>query len=132
MIIIGCFFNNFILYKLDRTAVNIISSNPDLEILDKVSCYGKLNGNGNGTQFFGAFLVYAKSKTAMESVVNEMLLHFEIADFAQQDNNEIHVKYLEHRNLQFTFTDDMHDSYYIIYYFNSRHPLSNKFDLLGY
>ena len=53
--------NCFISSKLMNSFQSTIEQNTDIEIIDEQSTYGKLNGNGNGINYFGAVLVKSES-----------------------------------------------------------------------
>ncbi|MEK4347513.1 hypothetical protein [Paenibacillus sp. FSL P4-0184] len=59
------FINNYIAYSIKKDLVEV--SLPDkTELIDDLSSAGKLIGNGNGMQFFGAILI--KSELTLEEL----------------------------------------------------------------
>ncbi|MGO4376442.1 hypothetical protein AB4Z21_37950, partial [Paenibacillus sp. MCAF20] len=59
------FMNNYVAYSVKKELTRV--SLPDkTELVDSISSAGKLVGNGNGMQFFGAILI--KSELALEEL----------------------------------------------------------------
>lgn len=126
-----CNLNRILLHQMMNKLENVVMA--DFYIIDKASVYGKLNGNGNGIQFFGAVLVEGESEESISTIVADLSGQYEEVGYAKQHNSEIKVKYLEHRTLQFSFSSFLENKqYYIIYFFNSQNPYSWPFDLAGH
>ncbi len=109
-----------------------ISEHSQTPVCETKSVYGKLNGNGNGIQYFGACLVKAESAEALEAVASELEQKFEYVGFWQQEDDDIESKYLEHRSLEYDTHISDGEKYFTICFFNSQHPNSCHFDLAGH
>ena len=126
--VLVCFVAVFIPLSNDRAAENIAkqleSSVPaDTVIIESVSKAGKLTGNGNGMQYFGAVLIKSG------------LTHDELSDFysgavvKKQTSQKIEV--IEHVSLSFETVIDG-DNYYVVYKFgDSSLPFANL-DIRGH
>lgn len=123
--------NRILLYQMMHTLESTVTT--EFRIIDKASIYGKLNGNGNGIQFFGAVLIEGESEESISTIVKELSDQYEEVSYTKQHNSEIKVKHLEHRTLQFSFSSfSENKQYFIIYFFNSQNPYSWPFDLAGH
>lgn len=100
------------------------------EYMESVHLAGKLTGNGNGMQYFGAILV--KSDLTMD----------ELAEYYQNFNNdsqeysvdrqmEKEIQAIEHGTLSFK-TDIQGDNYYIVYSWGDNNNFASEFDLRGH
>ena len=81
----------------------------------------------------GTVLIADVPEEEIRQIVDELSGKYEVADYAKQEGNEIHLKYLEHRQPRFSqpsFAEDK--EYYIIYFFESQHPLAWSLDLAGH
>ena len=104
-----------------------------VELLEVESVCGKLNGNGNGMNYFGAALVAADSVEDMDTLVAELEGDFDTVAYTVLEDNQIDVPELQHRRL--TFNDTVlqkGETYYCIYFYVHEHPASNIFDIRGY
>ena len=111
--VLVCFVAVFIPLSNDRTAENIAkqleSSSPaDTVIIESVSKAGKLTGNGNGMQYFGAVLI----KSGLTP--DELSDFYSDAIVKKQTSQKIEV--IEHVSLSFETVIDG-DNYYIVYKF---------------
>lgn len=111
---------------------NIISMYADADIIEAKSVYGKLNGNGNGIQYFGSVLIHKDSIKDVDSLVEELDLQFEIVEYCVQDERDISSKYLEHKTLKYDSPIDANSEYISIIFFNSKHPDSDFLDIAGH
>ncbi|WP_339290161.1 hypothetical protein [Paenibacillus sp. FSL E2-0201] len=126
------FINNYIAYSTKKNLMEL--SLPDkTERVDALSSAGKLMGNGNGMQFFGAILI--KSEQTLEQL-NNFYAKYRENDWSyivekQVSNN---IAFIEHRDLKFKAlkADEKLVNYYIVYTWgSSNYPLSDL-DIRGH
>lgn len=117
---------------LMRDFSQIIAKHSQLEIVQAKSTYGKLNGNGNGIQYFGAVLVKKSSVADLETLMSELDEKFEAVECKNQESSKIESKYLEHKTLSYAASDFDGMEYLSICFFNSNHQNSDYFDILGH
>ena len=100
------------------------------ELIEAISQTGKLTGNGNGMQYFGAILI--KSELSLEELEtyysdyrsNEWEYLVEIQEGQS-------IKVIEHEALQ--FSEEIEDSgYYIVYSWGSGNSLLKELDIRGH
>lgn len=128
-----CSINAINLRLMQQEMLSIIKQSEDVTILDDACVYGKLNGNGNGINYYGAALITSESEAALEELVKTLDDRFEIAGYDLQNGKQVESKYLEHRSLSFAYNDFLGgQKYYIVYFYNSQSNLSNPFDLAGH
>ena len=126
--VLVCFVAVFIPLSNDRAAENIAkqleSSVPaDTVIIESVSKSGKLTGNGNGMQYFGAVLI----KSGLTP--DELSDFYSDAIVKKQTSQKIEVA--EHGQMSFETVIDG-DNYYIVYMFgNSSSPFA-ELDIRGH
>ena len=126
--VLVCFVAVFIPLSNDRAAENIAkqleSSVPaDTVIIESVSKAGKLTGNGNGMQYFGAVLIKS------DLTPDELSDFYSGAVVKKQTSQKIEV--IEHVSLSFKTVIDG-DNYYIVYKFgDSSLPFANL-DIRGH
>jgi len=131
--IVFCAWNSILLLSMHTQARTAIRQNAGVQLLDSASCYGKLNGNGNGISYFGAYLIAVDSDAQLESIVNSLSGQFETVTFEAQTGQAVQSKYLANRKLQFDFDGFQEGkTYYALCWHKSHHPLSNELDLLGH
>ncbi len=99
-----------------------------IEIVETVSEYGKLNGNGNGINYFGAVLVKVDDPNVLDTLVS-LNKDFDVMDYYKQEKREIDLNYAEHAHLSF---ENFGDEYYVVWFYESEHPHSNLFDVKGH
>ncbi len=99
-----------------------------IEIVETVSEYGKLNGNGNGINYFGAVLVKVDDPDALDTLVS-LNKDFDVMDYYKQEKREIDLNYAEHAHLSF---ENLGNDYYVVWFYESEHPHSNLFDVKGH
>ena len=99
-----------------------------IEIIETVSDYGKLNGNGNGINFFGAVLVKAEDPAVLDALVS-LNKDFDVMDYYKQEKREIDLDYAENAHLSF---ENLSPDYYVVWFYQSEHPHSNLFDVKGH
>jgi len=100
------------------------------EYIESAYLAGKLVGNGNGMQYFGAILV--KSELSLEEL-NEYYKDRAQNDWefivAKQAGNNIAV--IEHGELSFQ-SDIVSDGYYIVYSWGNSNNIFSELDLRGH
>ena len=121
--------NNHTAYKVEK-ALCEIPLPEETELIESLSQAGKLTGNGNGMQYFGAILI--KSELSLEELDayysdyrrNEWEYLVEI-----QEGPSIDV--IEHGELQ--FSEEIKGSgYYIVYSWGSGDSLLQELDIRGH
>ena len=121
--------NNHTAYKVEK-ALCEIPLPEETELIESLSQAGKLTGNGNGMQYFGAILI--KSELSLEELDayysdyrrNEWEYLVEI-----QEGQSIDV--IEHGELQ--FSEEIKGSgYYIVYSWGSGNSLLKELDMRGH
>ena len=121
--------NNYTAYKVER-ALCEIPLPEEAELIESLSQAGKLTGNGNGMQYFGAILV--RSDLSLEELdayysgyrSNEWECLVET-----QEGKSIEV--IDHETLQ--FSEEIKGSgYYIVYSWGSRKSLLDELDIRGH
>ena len=135
MALIGIFicFNDILSGSMTRSFRREIKQSTAVQLIETVSVCGKLNGNGNGMNYFGAALVTSDTAEDVDALVAELEEKFENVGSTLQEGTQVNVSYLEHSTLFFdeaAFQDDQ--AYYCIYYYVHEHPYSNIFDIRGY
>ncbi len=126
--VLVCFVAVFIPLSNDRTAENIAkqleSSVPaDTVIIESVSKAGKLTGNGNGMQYFGAMLIKS------ELTLDELSAFYSVAVVKKQTSQKIEV--VEHEQMSFETVIDG-DDYYIVYMFDGSSSFFANLDIRGH
>ena len=118
--------NNYTAYKVERVLCDI-SLPEEAELIESLSQAGKLTGNGNGMQYFGAILI--RSELSLEELDayysdyrrNEWEYLVEI-----QKGQSIEV--IDHGGLQ--FSEEIKGSgYYIVYSWGSGDSLLQELDM---
>ena len=104
----------------------------DVKIIETKSTYGKLVGNGNGIEYFGAVLVERDSVPNIDAILQDLNLQFESVEVLDQENQIIRSKYLEHRSLKYETEIPDGARYITICFFNSTHPNSDLLDIAGH
>ena len=123
------FINNNIAYKVEKKLCE--TPLPEkTELIESISRAGKLTGNGNGMQYFGAILI--RSDLSLEELdayysgyrSNEWECLVET-----QEGQSIEV--FDHETLQ--FSEEIKDSgYYILYSWGSGNSLLEELDIRGH
>ena len=122
-------YNNYCAYNVEK----MLCETPlpeQTELIEAISQTGKLTGNGNGMQYFGAILI--KSELSLEELEtyysdyrsNEWEYLVEIQEGQS-------IKVIEHKALQ--FSEEIEDSgYYIVYSWGSGNSLLKELDIRGH
>ena len=135
MALVGVFiyFNDILSGNMTRSFRREIKQSTSVQLIETVAAYGKLNGNGNGMNYFGAALVTADNAEDVDTLVAELEKKFDTVGSTLQEGTQVNVSYLEHSTLFFdeaAFQDDQ--TYYCIYYYVHEHPYSNILDIRGH
>lgn len=130
-VIILTSWNPTILRGLVNDLESEIESAEGIELIETQSAYGKLNGNGNGFNYFGAALVKTDDPALLDELIKKLDTSFEIAGYTSQTGTKIENKYLDRPDLYYE-TEPDGDGYYTVYFFNSSHPRTNPLDPNGY
>ena len=119
-------YNNYCAYNVEK----MLCETPlpeQTELIEAISQTGKLTGNGNGMQYFGAILI--KSELSLEELD---------AYYSEYRSNEWEylvegqsVEMLEHGGLQFS-EEIKGNSYYIVYSWGSGNSLLRELDIRGH
>ena len=121
------YWNSFILRGLVSDFKSELRAAEGIEIVETVSDYGKLNGNGNGINYFGAVLVKVEGPDVLDTLVS-LNKDFDVMDYYKQENREIDLNYAEHAHLSF----ENHGDYYVVWFYQGEHPMSNPLDIKGH
>ena len=110
----------------------IVSEHVGSAIVEEQSVYGKLNGNGNGIQYFGAVLVRKDAVEDVDALLAELDETFEIVECIEQNESTIVSRHLQHRTLTYDTPIASENMYISICFYNSKHPKSSLWDLAGH
>ncbi len=134
LFILSLFVNhNFLInQKLTRNFENIIKTQSEIEIIQSKSVYGKLNGNGNGINYFGTVLVKSDSEEKLKELLPLLDEKYEIVGYVVQSGTVVNNKLIEHVNLEYDESLSKGETYYSIYYFNASNKYSYPFDIRGH
>lgn len=100
------------------------------EFIESIYEAGKLVGNGNGMQYFGAILI--KSQLSLEEL-KEYYSKFADNDWTCVVENQINTDVaIRDGRLPLTFKTDIDgDNYYIVYSWGNNNTIFHEFDLRG-
>ena len=118
------FINNNIAYKVEKELCE--TPLPEkTELIESISRAGKLTGNGNGMQYFGAILIQSElSLKELDDRSNEWEYLVEI-----QEGQSIDV--IDNETLN--FGKEINDAgYYIVYSWESENSLLKELDIRGH
>ena len=122
-------YNNYCAYNVEK----MLCETPlpeQTELIEAISQTGKLTGNGNGMQYFGAILI--KSELSLEELdayySDYRSSEWEYLVEVQKGQS---VEMLEHGGLQ--FSEEINgNSYYIVYSWESGNSLLGELDIRGH
>jgi len=101
----------------------------ELEIIDSKSACGKISGNGNGMEFYGAVLVKAECEEDVEELVSSIDDDYNKVGYYIQADKQIDASPIDgHIFLEYESFPNDGKTYYTVYYFTS-HKLSTEFDI---
>ena len=121
-------WNSMLLRGLVSDLKSELRAATGIEIIETVSDYGKLNGNGNGINFFGAVLVKAENPDVLDTLVS-LNKDFEVLDYYKQEKREIDLKQAQRAHLSF---ENLSPDYYVVWFYESAHPHTNPLDIKGH
>ena len=121
-------WNSMLLRGLVSDLKSELRAAKGIEIVETVSDYGKLNGNGNGINYFGAVLVKAENPDVLDTLVS-LNKDFDVMNYYKQENREINLNYAEHAHLSF---ENLSPDYYVVWFYQSSHPHANLLDIKGH
>ena len=100
------------------------------EFIESIYKAGKLVGNGNGMQYFGAILI--KSELSLDEL-KEYYLAFADSEWEFIVENQVNtdVRTIEHAKLTFK-TDIDGNNYYIVYSWGNNNTIFHEFDIRGH
>ena len=102
----------------------------DTEWIESVYKAGKLVGNGNGMQYFGAILI--KSELSLEEL-QEYYSEFAESEWECIVENQIDTEIRIGAHPRLTFQSDIEgDHYYIVYSWGENHTIFHVLDLRGH
>lgn len=100
----------------------------DTKLVETVYKAGKLVGNGNGMQYFGAILI--RSELSLEEL-QEHYSNSAKRECVVENQRESDIAVIEHGKLTFQ-TNIEGDDYYIVYAWGDQVSFFNEFDLRGH
>ena len=100
------------------------------EFIESIYKAGKLVGNGNGMQYFGAILI--KSELSLDEL-KEYYLEFADNEWKciVENQTDTEVEIIEHTNLTFK-TDIEGNDYYIVYSWGDNNTIFHELDIRGH
>lgn len=121
--------NNYTAYKVEK-ALCEIPLPEETKLIESLSQAGKLTGNGNGMQYFGAILIRSElSLEELDAYYSDYRSNEWEYLVETQEGQPIEV--IDHRRLQ--FTEEIKDSgYYIVYSWGSGNSLLEELDIRGH
>jgi len=121
--------NSVISWKLMQDFKSEIKDCEELEIIDSKSACGKISGNGNGMEFYGAVLVKAECEEDVEELVSSIDDDYNKVGYYIQADKQIDASPIDgHIFLEYESFPNDGKTYYTVYYFTS-HKLSTEFDI---
>lgn len=129
-LIIGSPIKNNLEAKKVANAIKECALPERTELLDTVSAAGKLVGNGNGMQYFGAILI--KSELSLEELKEYYgkLASDEFQNIVEKQETGT-IDFIEHADLSFDADGD-YENTYIVYSWGDYSGLASEFDLRGH
>lgn len=125
----GHLYNNALLSGMEHDLTDTVSKG-NVEMIESRSVCGKLNGNGNGMDFFAAVLVTG-TELEVQAVVAALAQAYGDVGYLSQSEAKITVKYLEHESLSYSHKDYTDGEYYTVYIYDSDLP-AFPMDLRGH
>lgn len=121
-------YNNYCAHKVEK----VLCETPlpeQTELIEAISQTGKLTGNGNGMQYFGAILI--RSELSLEEL-NTYYSDYRSNewDYLVEVQEGRSVEVIDHGTLQ--FSEEIKDSgYYIVYSWGNENSLLKELDIRG-
>jgi len=123
--------NMRILSNLLEDFSDTISEKTQAKLVESKGVYGKLNGNGNGIDYFGAVLLNKADVADLDALLVLLEEDFEIVGVLEQKSQKVESNHLQHRSLSYK-TPIAEDSQYLTVYFYTHHPDSDLRDPAGH
>lgn len=123
-------WNNFMLKGFETDFEKAVQDE-GYEILETQSVYGKLNGNGNGINYFSAVLIKA-DEDEVKALVQGLETEFEVAKYYKQEDGKIATIQNELGRLKYETALNENETYYTVYVFESGIKGSNLLDPKGH
>jgi len=123
------FINNYIAHKVEKSLCE--TPLPEkTELIEPISQAGKLTGNGNGMQYFGAILI--RSELSLEEL-DDYYSDYRSNEWEYivdvQEGQSVEV--IDHVMLQ--FSAEINDSgYYLVYSWGSANSMLEELDIRGH
>lgn len=129
-LIIGSPIKNDMEAKKVANAIKECALPERTQLLDTVSAAGKLVGNGNGMQYFGAILI--KSELSLDELKEYYgkLASDEFHNIVEKQESNT-IDFIEHEPLSFDAECDYEDTY-IVYSWGNYSGIASEFDLRGH
>ena len=134
MVISTPIINNTIASNIEKTLKK--TPLPDAtELCDSVNIAGKITGNGNGMQYFGAILI---KSSLSEEALDDYYSKYREDEYSYliepQTDAEISKRVNDHGGITFPYLNnvDKYDDYYIVYTWGSSNYAFSDFDLRGH
>lgn len=100
------------------------------ELVEVQSTAGKLVGNGNGMQYFGAILIKSELSLATLEAYYTGYANGEWECIVEKQSDKA-IRVIEHGNLNFE-TEINSEDFYIVYSWGNNDSIFNEFDLRGH
>lgn len=123
--------NEHILSNKVDDFTDIVSQYATDPIVETKSTYGKLNGCGNGIDFFGAVLVKKDAVPDMDALLARLKESFYVVEVLDQTDKHIVTKHLEHEKLNYDTAISEADGYITICFLTSD-PNASLLDIAGH
>lgn len=121
--------NNHIASEVAKDIVSVPLPE-DTQLIERKSLAGKLVGNGNGMQYFGAVLI--KSSLSLEEVKQHYASHTDNDwTYCVEKQQSSRIDVIEHSVLSFD-TAVEGEGFYIVYSWGSSKGIFNNFDIRGH
>ena len=119
--------NDFSAKNVKKSLVEIALPD-DTQMVESISKAGKLVGNGNGMQYFGAILIKS------EKTLDELFDYYsqKLAGVVVKEQKSQTIECVEHAQLSFTTNITDTDKYYIVYLFGNGISPFSELDIRGY
>ncbi len=125
--------NKYLLEDMIERLTTAIEEAQSVELIEVQSVYGKLNGNGNGIQYYGTVLVKTSSEDNVKEIVESLSDQYEELNYCIQESGAVQSKYLEHVTVEYEYSlMESEEEYYSIYFYVSHHENSNLLDIDGH
>lgn len=129
VLIAAPFVNDHMAKKTAKELADLPLPN-NTELIESVYKAGKLVGNGNGMQYFGAILI--KSELLLEEL-QEYYSEFAESEWQCIVENQIDTEIRIVEPTRLTFRSDIEgDHYYIVYSWGENHTIFHELDIRGH